>query len=72
MARPSKSQNRKDANTNTVQFRTGSMVVVRNTTSTEDLSGTVTVISAEKDDFVVRMYTGPRLRVPLSQVRSGR
>mmetsp|Transcript_26860 Transcript_26860/g.45317 ORF Transcript_26860/g.45317 Transcript_26860/m.45317 type:complete len:398 (+) Transcript_26860:35-1228(+) len=55
-----------------MQYRKGSMVVVRSSTSAEDLSGTVTVVSADKDDVVIRMHTGPRIRVPLDQVRCGR
>ena len=55
-----------------MQYRKGSMVVVRSSTSAEDLSGTVTVVSAARDDVIVRMHTGPRIRVPLEQVRSGR
>lgn len=55
-----------------MQYRKGSMVIVRSSTSAEDLSGTVTVVSADKDDVVVRMHTGPRIRVPLEQVRCGR
>lgn len=53
-------------------FRTGCMVVVRSSTSAEDLSGTITVLSRDKDDLILRLHAGPRLRVPLEQVRSGR
>mmetsp|Transcript_7070 Transcript_7070/g.10569 ORF Transcript_7070/g.10569 Transcript_7070/m.10569 type:complete len:361 (-) Transcript_7070:189-1271(-) len=51
-------------------YRVGCMVTIHSTDSDEQLNGKIMVIG--EDDVIVRLHTGPRLRIPLAQLRDRR
>jgi hypothetical protein len=51
-------------------YRTGCMVNVRSSNSDDDLSGSIVVVG--DDDLIVKLHSGPRLRIPYSQLRDRR
>lgn len=51
-------------------YRAGCMVNVHTSNSDDDLSGSIVVVG--DDDLIVRLHSGPRLRVPYSQLRDKR
>ena len=51
-------------------FRTGCMVRVHSTNSDDDLTGAVVVVG--DDDVIVKLHSGPRVRIPYSQLRDRR
>lgn len=61
-----------DPSFNKLSLLRGSLVSIRSTSSQCDdwLDGVIVVLSEE--DLIVRLHTGPRIRVPYSQIRDQR
>ena len=51
-------------------YHTGCMVSIRSSNSDDDLAGVVVVVG--DDDLIVKLHSGPRVRIPFSQLRDGR